>query len=118
VSGKFMVFLLRSQERTDFAIDVGRETAAQRAQVESEAEPAKWLAMSHFGDLPRRNGTHEPEEAAVVAFQTKLAESCRFILQGADRKDYGTDCQIEMIADRRVIAHRYSYASSDDPRGR
>lgn len=56
-------------------------------------------AMSHFDDLPRRDGTHELEEAAIVVFQTKLAESGVFILQGADRKDYGTDCQIEVIAD-------------------
>jgi hypothetical protein len=55
--------------------------------------------MSHFDDLPRRDGTHELEEAAIVAFQTKLAETGLFILQGADRKDYGTDCQIEVIAD-------------------
>ena len=55
--------------------------------------------MSHFDDLPQRDGTHELEEAAIVAFQTKLAESGVFILQGADRKDYGTDCQIEVIAD-------------------
>jgi hypothetical protein len=47
--------------------------------------------MSHFDDLPRRDGTHELEEAAIVAFQTKLAETGLFIFQGADRKDYGTD---------------------------
>jgi hypothetical protein len=55
--------------------------------------------MSHFDDLPRRDGTHELEEAAIVAFQTKLAECGIFIRQGADRKDYGTDCQIEVIDD-------------------
>ena len=58
--------------------------------------------MSHYDDLPRRDGTHELEEAAVVAFQTKLAESGCFILQGTDRKDYGVDCQIEVIADGRA----------------
>ncbi len=62
--------------------------------------------MSHFDDLPRRDGTHDLEEAAVVAFQTKLAESGRFILQGADRNDYGTDCQIEVIADGRATNAR------------
>lgn len=55
--------------------------------------------MSHFDDLPRRDGTHELEEAAIVAFRAKLEESGVFILQGEDRKDYGTDCQIEVIAD-------------------
>ena len=54
--------------------------------------------MSHFDDLPRRDGTHELEEAAVLAFRAKLAESACFILQGEDRKDYGTDCQVEVIA--------------------
>lgn len=55
--------------------------------------------MSHFDDLPQRDGAHELEEAAIVSFQTKLAESGVFIRQGADRKDYGTVRQIEVVGD-------------------
>lgn len=53
--------------------------------------------MSPFDDLPRRPRSHEVEEAAIVAFRSRLKESGVFILQTADAKDYGTDCQIEVI---------------------
>lgn len=55
--------------------------------------------MSHFDDLPRRDRNHEIEGEAIAAFQTRLTESGAFILQAPDRKDYGTDCQIEVMAD-------------------
>jgi tetratricopeptide (TPR) repeat protein len=58
--------------------------------------------MSHFDDLPRRDRNHEIEEEAIVAFQKRLSESRIFILQGVDRKDYGTDCQIEVVDDSRA----------------
>jgi tetratricopeptide (TPR) repeat protein len=58
--------------------------------------------MSHFDDLPRRDRSHDIEEEAIIAFQKRLSESGVFILQGADRKDYGTDCQIEVIDDGRA----------------
>jgi tetratricopeptide (TPR) repeat protein len=53
--------------------------------------------MGDFDDLPNRDRNHEIEAAALVAFQSRLVESGAFILQGADRHDYGTDCQIEVI---------------------
>jgi hypothetical protein len=55
--------------------------------------------MSHFDELPRRDRNHEIEDAAIAAFQARLTESCAFFLQAPDRKDYGTDCQIEVSAD-------------------
>lgn len=58
--------------------------------------------MSRFDDLPRRDRSHEIEEEAIIAFQKRLSESRVFLLQGADRKDYGTDCQIEVIDDGRA----------------
>lgn len=53
--------------------------------------------MSHFDELPGRDRNHEIEAEAIAAFQTRLAESGVFILQGQDRKYYGTDCQIEVM---------------------
>ncbi|HTQ12534.1 MAG TPA: tetratricopeptide repeat protein [Rhizomicrobium sp.] len=58
--------------------------------------------MSRFDDLPRRDRSHTIEEEAIIAFQRRLSESRVFILQGEDRKDYGTDCQIEVIDDGRA----------------
>jgi len=55
--------------------------------------------MSHFDELPRRDRNHEIEDKAIAAFQMRLNESSAFILQATDRKDYGTDCQIEVMAD-------------------
>lgn len=53
--------------------------------------------MGSFDDLPRRGSNHAIEEKAGAAFQALLAESEHFLLQQADRKDYGTDCQIEVL---------------------
>jgi tetratricopeptide (TPR) repeat protein len=58
--------------------------------------------MSRFDDLPRRDRSHAIEEETIIAFQARLSESHVFILQGVDRKDYGTDCQIEVIDDSRA----------------
>ena len=54
--------------------------------------------MNHFDELPHRDRSHEIEDKALLAFQTRLADSGCFILQASDRKDYGTDCQIEVTA--------------------
>ena len=53
--------------------------------------------MSHFDDLPKRDRNRAIEEKAEAAFQKLISQSEDFILQGADRKDYGTDCQIEVV---------------------
>jgi hypothetical protein len=58
--------------------------------------------MNHFDDLPRHDRSHDIEEEAIIALQRRLSESRVFILQRADRKDYGTDCQIEVIDDGRA----------------
>jgi tetratricopeptide (TPR) repeat protein len=53
--------------------------------------------LDRFDDLPKRDPNHVTEEKAETAFQGRLTESARFILQRADRKDYGTDCEIEVV---------------------
>ena len=53
--------------------------------------------MSHFDDLPKRDRNRATEEKAEAAFQKLISQSEDFILQSADRKDYGTDCQIEVV---------------------
>ena len=58
--------------------------------------------MSHFDDLPRHDRNRELEEKAVTAFQKIVSDSGVFILQGADRKDYGIDCQLEVIHQERA----------------
>lgn len=53
--------------------------------------------LDHLDDLPKRDANHVVEEKAQTAFQACLTASGRFILQRADRKDYGTDCEIEVV---------------------
>ncbi len=53
--------------------------------------------MSHFDDLPKRDRNHSIEANAISAFERRVLESEVFFPQGADRKDYGTDCQIEVV---------------------
>ncbi|QXH99162.1 DUF4365 domain-containing protein [Pseudomonas monsensis] len=53
--------------------------------------------MDHLDDLPTRHRNHATESKAEAAFQNLLSNSEDFVLQAPDRKDYGTDCQIEVI---------------------
>uniref|UniRef100_UPI001FC84DCF DUF4365 domain-containing protein n=1 Tax=Burkholderia vietnamiensis TaxID=60552 RepID=UPI001FC84DCF len=53
--------------------------------------------MRHLDDLPKRHPNHTTESKAEAAFQNLLSKSESFFLQTLDRKDYGTDCQIEVI---------------------
>lgn len=53
--------------------------------------------MHYLDDLPKRHRNHETESKAEAAFQSLLSNSKEFVLQASDRKDYGTDCQIEVI---------------------
>src|SRR3546814_13782109 len=53
--------------------------------------------LDHFDDLPKRDANHVTEAKAETAFQERLTASGRFILQRSDRKDYGTDCEIEVV---------------------
>ncbi len=55
--------------------------------------------MSSFDDLPKRDRNHTLDDEAESAFQALIAQSSDFVFQGADRKDYGTDCQIEVVVD-------------------
>ncbi len=54
--------------------------------------------MNPFDKLPRHPQNHEIEDHALAAFQKRLVKSGCFILQAPDRKDYGTDCQVEVVA--------------------
>jgi tetratricopeptide (TPR) repeat protein len=58
--------------------------------------------MKCFDYLPKRASTHITEEKAETVFQKCLSESGRFILQRADRKDYGTDCEIEIVEEEKA----------------
>ena len=58
--------------------------------------------MNAFEDLPKRNRNSATEEKAVASFQELISRSKDFILQCADLKDYGTDCQIEVMLPDRV----------------
>ena len=55
--------------------------------------------MNSFDNLPKRDHNHTLEDEAEVAFQALIVHSSDFILQRFDRKDYGTDCQIEVVMD-------------------
>ncbi|MBB5720117.1 tetratricopeptide (TPR) repeat protein [Stakelama sediminis] len=53
--------------------------------------------MSHFDDLPKRSTSHVTEDKAEAAFTNFLSVSEDCLLQKAVRKDYGTDCEIEVV---------------------
>lgn len=55
--------------------------------------------MSSFNDLPKRDRNHALEDETEAAFQALIARGSDFVYQGGDRKDYGTDCQIEVVVD-------------------
>lgn len=53
--------------------------------------------MDDLNDLPKRDRNHAIESRAASAFENCLSVSNVFLLQRADRNDYGTDYQIEVI---------------------
>ncbi len=53
--------------------------------------------MDHFDDLPKHHSNRITESKAEAALQDFLSKSEDFVLQSSDRKDYGADCQIEII---------------------
>ena len=55
--------------------------------------------MRSFDDLPKRDHNHTLEDEAESAFQALISQSPNFVSQRSDRKDYGTDFQIEVIVD-------------------
>lgn len=59
--------------------------------------------MSSYDNLPKRDRNHALEDEAEAAFRSLISQSSDFVFQGSDRKDYGTDCQIEVVADGQAI---------------
>jgi len=50
-------------------------------------------------ELPKRDKNHSLESKAEAAFDKLIADSGCFLVQRSDRKDYGTDYQIEVVRD-------------------
>lgn len=55
--------------------------------------------MDHLNELPKRDKNHSLATEAETAFQNFFAASKSFFIQSGDRKDYGTDYQIEVVQD-------------------
>lgn len=53
--------------------------------------------MKHLDDLPIRDQNHKTDSRAESAFQNLISGTDSFLIQQTDRKDYGTDYQIEVI---------------------
>ncbi|MGQ7269969.1 tetratricopeptide repeat protein [Marinobacter sp. V034] len=50
-----------------------------------------------INDLPKRGSSHSTEEAAEAVFFSAIGACGLFINQGSDRRDYGSDIQIEAL---------------------
>ncbi|WP_444939193.1 DUF4365 domain-containing protein [Microbulbifer sp. JMSA002] len=53
--------------------------------------------MEHLDDFPKRDGNHKIQEVAETAFRTSISQCACFHIQQEDRRDYGTDFQLEVI---------------------
>ncbi|WP_375786931.1 tetratricopeptide repeat protein [Bradyrhizobium sp. Pha-3] len=53
--------------------------------------------MDPLNEFPKRDKNHTIETRAETAFRGLLARSSDFFLQVSDHRDYGTDCQIEVV---------------------
>jgi len=54
--------------------------------------------MNPLDDLPERGDTHDIALAAENAFRSAIQTESYFVFQGEDRRDYGTDVQLEARA--------------------
>ncbi|GAB1260006.1 DUF4365 domain-containing protein [Aurantivibrio plasticivorans] len=53
--------------------------------------------MEHLDDFPERDSNHKIQEVAETAFRTAISQCECFVIQHEDRRDYGTDFQLEVI---------------------
>lgn len=58
--------------------------------------------MSDFDEFPGRDRNHQIEDEALAAFTDRVVASGAFVIQTPDRKDYGADCHLEVVADGQV----------------
>lgn len=58
--------------------------------------------MTSFENLPKRDRNHALEDETDAALQALISRSADFVFQGSDRKDYGADCQIEVVVNGQV----------------
>lgn len=58
--------------------------------------------MEHLDDLPTRDNNHKIQVKAESAFQTAISSNDFFIIQYEDRKDFGTDYQLELISESKA----------------
>lgn len=58
--------------------------------------------MDHLDDLPKHDDNHKTQEIAETAFRDSISERSIFIIQREDRRDYGTDFQLEVVENCRV----------------
>lgn len=54
--------------------------------------------MEYLDDFPTRDNNHEIQELAETAFRNAVSNSGGFLIQKEDRRDYGTDFQLEVIS--------------------
>lgn len=57
--------------------------------------------FKHLSDLPKRSNTHYLEGQSQTVFESFVALSDEVFIQKSDRKDYGTDYQLEVCDDGR-----------------
>ena len=55
--------------------------------------------MKHLDDFPKHDKNHEIQAQSESAFHSAVTECGAFVIQKEDRKDYGTDFQIEVRDD-------------------
>lgn len=48
-----------------------------------------------YDEFPMRHPNHVAQTAAELAFKAAIGDMDKFLIQQADRHDYGTDFQIE-----------------------
>ena len=52
--------------------------------------------MDHLDDLPKYDKNHETQEIAETEFRAAISDCGCFLIQQEDRRDYGTDFQLEV----------------------
>lgn len=55
------------------------------------------MNLKHLDDFPTRDENHKTQEVAETAFRNSVSEGGFFFIQHEDRRDYGTDFQLEVI---------------------
>jgi hypothetical protein len=89
------IFAARAPERAPSLQPALRFYATPGNHTATLKEKYRSIYMNSLDEFPQCGDTHDTAESAETAFRAAIDQHKLFVIQQEDRRDYGTDLQIE-----------------------